>query len=94
MTSRLLKELGLIISVVILFWIAMGLALRSMALSIPNIYYVIRVSLIGYAICRIASVLLFFAWEKEIGFNDWIFYAIALIVAFLFYCYVLRGAAA
>lgn len=93
MNSRFLKEPVLILLLVTLFWVAMGLALRNIVLSIPNIYSVIRASLIGYAICRVASVLILAIWKKELGFNDWIFGAVALIGALIFYVYVLRGAA-
>lgn len=71
----------------------MGIALRSAALSTSNISYVIKASLIGYALCRIASVLIFVSWKKKIGDNDWILGAVALMGAFCFFCHVVRGAA-
>lgn len=91
MNSRFLKEPVLLFSVALLFWVAMGIALRSAALNTSNIIYVIIYSLLCYFVCRIISYLIPLAWNRESGTNDWVFGVAALIGAAFFYCHVLLG---
>jgi hypothetical protein len=92
MKSFFLREIVSLVSLTIFFWLAMCLALRSIILSQPNIRYVVLMSLIGYAICRITSMIILFICGKVFYTNDWIFGALALLSVLFFYCYVLLGA--
>jgi hypothetical protein len=92
MNSLILRELVSLSSVVVLFWLAMGLALRGIALSIPNLLYVGLAGFIGYTVCRIILITTLLVFGKGIGVKYWMFGVLALLSAFLFYCYVLRGA--
>lgn len=92
MNSLILRELVSLSSVVVLFWFAMGFALRGIALSVPNIFYVGLAGFIGYAVCRIILFTTLLVLGKGLGANYWIFGTLALLSAFLFYCYILRGA--